>query len=281
MVLPFLILVYTTFLLNTSIKAQESIQIRKTDSLQHSWEKFSVILGGFFTGLSTDMIFGSEQLGLGLALNMEKALGLETSTFVFRGEAGYNFGKRGRSTLNFGYVGFFRNSKKVLEAEINVGDAVFPIGTEVDSRFDIQIYKSTFDYAYYKDDRIKLGASLGLHIIPIRFSLHSLGRSEKATNFTAPFPVLGLDTRFAVTSKVQIKQGIEVLYLKIDDYKGKITDVNFRIEYTPWKHIGFGLGYNSYQLSLSKENDSGNIIHFIGYIKTGYSGMLFYGKFYF
>jgi hypothetical protein len=264
-----------------SIKAEENIPIRKSDSLQYSWEKFSMTLGGFISGLSTDMVFGSEQLGLGLAFNMEDALGMETSTLVFRGEAGYNFGKRSRSMIKCGYVGFFRNSKKILESEITLGDAVFPIGTEVDSRFDIQIYKTTFNYAYYKDERIKLGASLGLHIIPIRFSVHSLGRSEKATNFTAPLPVLGLDVRFAVTPKLQIKQSIEVLYLKISDFKGKITDVNFRLEYSPWKHIGFGLGYNSYLLSLIKENEGDDIFDFTGSIKTGYSGMLFYGKFYF
>ncbi len=262
-------------------KADETRHTKNYDSLNYPWEKFSVSLGGFITGLSTDILYGSEQIGLGLAINLEDALGLETSSLVLRGETDYNFGKRERHQIGLRYFGIFRNSVKDLESEITIGDQVYPIGSEVDSRFDIQIFKTTYKYSYFVDARVKLGASLGLYIMPINFSISSLGSFGEASKFIAPLPVLGLDANFAVTPKLLVKQGIDVLYLQIEEFKGTITDVNFRIEYNPWKHIGFGVGYDSYLMSIKNENPGSGIFDFVGSFKSGYTGILFYGKFFF
>ena len=262
-------------------KAEEYKKNLKNDSLDYSWEKFSVSLGGFISGLSTDILFGNEQVGLGIAINMEDALGLETTNLVFRGETEYNFGRRDRHQIGFGYFGFFRASTKVLESDIAISGQIFPIGSEVNSRYDLQIFKTAYQYSYFVDKRVKLGASLGLFIMPISFSVSSLGFSDKATSFTAPLPVLGLDANFAITPKLYIKQGIEVLYLQIAEFKGAITDINFRLEYTPWKHIGFGIGYDSYMLSIERDDPGNGLISFVGSIRSGYTGLLFYGKFQF
>lgn len=274
-----LIFCCTLLIAGTHVNAKE--RTKETDTLNYPWEKFSVSLGGFITGLSTDILYGSEQLGLGLAINMEDALGLETSSFVLRGETDYNFGKRERHQIGLRYFGFFRNSVKVLESEITIGDQVYPIGSEIDSRFDMQIFKTTYKYAYFIDSRVKLGASIGLYIMPINFSISSLGSLEEASKFIAPLPVLGLDAEFAITPKLLVKQGIDVLYLQIEEFKGTITDVNFRIEYNPWKHIGFGVGYDSYLMSIKNANPGSGIFDFVGSFKSGYTGILFYGKFFF
>jgi hypothetical protein len=276
-----ILIITCTFHLLSICKAEENIKIRKTDSLQYSWEKFSVSIGGFITGLSTDILYGSEQLGLGLAINMEDALGLETSNLVLRGEAEFNFGKRNRSMVRFGYFGFFRSSKKVLESEITIGDQVFPIGTEVNSKFDIQIYKTTYDYYYFSDKRVRLGVSIGLYVMPITFSVKSINYDERASDFIAPLPVIGLNFNFAITPKLFIKQSIDVLYLQIADFTGNISDINARIEYNPFKNFGFGLGYNVYRLGISGDKENSGLLDFSGSIKTGYSGLLFYGKFFF
>ena len=278
---PGLVIACILFNCLSASKASNFFPENKSDSLDYSWERVSVSIGGFLTGMSTDMLLGNEQLGLGLAINLENALGLETSDVVLRGDADITFGKHERSNVQMGYIGFFRNSTKVIESEITIGDYVFPVGTQITSRFDIQIFKSSYNYSYFADKRIKLGASIGLYVMPIKFSAKSSNQGETVADFIAPLPVLGLDARFAVSPKICIKQEFEVLYLKFSNLTGSITDINFRIEYTPWKHIGFGIGYNSFQIRLEKENKGNRIIDFTGSIKTGYAGLLFYGKFYF
>ena len=252
----------------------------KSDTITYSWERFSFKLGGFLAGLNSDIQLSSQQVGLGVNINVEDALGLETSTFVLRSELAYTFGKRRRSATRFGYFGLFRQASKVLDTEITIGGQNFPVGTEVNSKFNLQIYKGTYEYSFYLDERVKLYASVGLFIMPISFSTSALGFSEEAFEFVAPLPVLGVGASFAITPKLKFKQSIEILYLKISNFKGGISDINLMIEYNPWKHLGFGLGLNSYRLNIEAYDENETFLNFKGTVKTSYTGLLLYGKYY-
>ena len=274
-------LIIVTFFTTPFTKAQENIPNNKTDTLNYYWERFSFNLGGFITGLNSDIQLGSQEVGIGAAINIEDALGLETSTLVLRSEMEYNYGRRRRHTARLGYFSLFRNARKVLDSEIEIGDETFPVGTEVSSKFDLQIYKGAYDYSFYMDERVKLGITFGLFIMPISFSTSALGLSEEVAEFIAPLPVFGLRTNFAISPKLFLKQSIEILYLEISNFKGSISDINLRLEYNPWKHFGFGLGINSYRLNISIYENDNTFLDFAGSIKTSYTGMLFYGKYYF
>jgi hypothetical protein len=261
--------------------AQENISDNKPDTLNYSWERFSFSLGGFLSGLNSDIQLGSQQVGLGVTINVEDALGLETSTLVLRSEMEYHFGKRRHQTARLGYFSLFRDARKVLDSEIEIGDETFPVGTEVTSKFNLRIFKGTYDYSFYMDERVKLGVSIGLFIMPISFSTSALGLSEEVADFIAPLPVFGLGANFAITPKLYLKQSFEILYLKISTFKGSISDLNIRFEYNPWKHFGFGLGLNAYRLNLTAYNDNSAFLDFKGTVKTSYTGILFFGKYYF
>ena len=70
---------------------------------------------------------------MGLSVDLEEAFGLSTSTYALRAELAYNFGSRRRSYVRFGYFFLLRNSVKILEDEIEIGDVTYPVGTEVSS----------------------------------------------------------------------------------------------------------------------------------------------------
>jgi hypothetical protein len=264
----------------SAIQAQENNSEFKPDTLNYSWERFSIKLGGFIAGVSSDIQLSSKELGLGATINLEDALGVTVSTFVVRSEMEYNFGKRRRHTMSLDYFGLLRSAQKVLDSEIEIGDEVFPIGTEVNSKLNLHILKATYDYSFYMDRRVKLGASFGLFIMPTSFSTSALGLSDEAADFVAPLPVLGLKSSFAITPKLYINQSAEFLYLKIGDYKGSITDISMRVEYNIWEHIGLGLGINTFVLNVEAGKKT-KAMEFAGRIKTGYSGLFFYGKYYF
>ncbi|MBA7549234.1 hypothetical protein ES705_41710 [subsurface metagenome] len=189
----------------------EEVTAKDTTEFE-TWERFSLSFGGFFAGLNSDMLIGSQQLGLGIFLDLEAALGLETSTLVLRGDMVYRFGKRRRHSARLTYFRFMRNANKVIESEIEIGDEIYPVGTEVESKFNLRIYKGTYDYSFFMDDRFDLGVSIGLFVMPVTFSTTALGSTGTVTEFTAPLPVLGLRTDFAITPKLLLKQSIHILY---------------------------------------------------------------------
>lgn len=262
-----------------SLVAQEDKKEIAEDSLQYKWEQFSVNLGMFFTTINSDISLAGSESGVGININLEDAFGLSTNTFAFRGEAAYTFGSKRRSHVRVGYFGLIRNSTKVLESEIAIGGEVYPIGTELSSKYDLHIIRGLYDYSYYQDERISLALSAGLYVLPINFSLSTGNVIDESAKVIAPLPVFGMRNSFFITPEFQLKQNLEVLYLKTEGFQGSITDVNIYIEYNPFKHLGFGLGYNSFNYNFTVFN-SDSPWEFEGSLKTGFSGFLLYGKYY-
>lgn len=246
----------------------------------YNWDRFSVSLGGFIAGYNSGITFASKQLGLGVQIDVEDALGLKSSQLAFRGGAVYKFGKTLKHSVALGYFGITRSSKKTLEEELEFGDEVFPIGTEITSSFDLTILRTKYDYSFFQDDRVSLGASFGLFIMPVNLKVKAASNQENITQFTAPLPLLGLRSDFKITEKLFLYQSVELLYLSVSDFTGSILDLKVGLEHKTFKHFAFGIGVNSNRINMSIR-DSESSIDLFGDIRMDYTGLLFYGKYYF
>lgn len=253
-----------------------------TDSVvtKYKWDRFSVNFGGFVSGLNSDINLGSQQLGLGVSINLENALGLETNSLVLRGEAEYAFGKTLRHSTRLSYYGFLRSATKVLADSLQIGDVVFSEGTILRSKFNLEIFKVDYAYALYMDERVKINATIGFFVMPLTFSVKADDDKNTAAKFTAPLPAIGFRTYYAVTPRFYITQNFEMLYMKIGSFTGSMVDVNFKAEYKPWNHFGVGAGINTFKLSVIKTGPD-TYLDFEGSVKTGYTGLLFYAKYFF
>ena len=86
----------------------------QTEQQDFKADRFSASIGGFYTGLNSNVIVGIDELGIGLSLELEDALGLESSVLVLRGNATYTFGKNRNKRLALGYIGLLRKSEITL-----------------------------------------------------------------------------------------------------------------------------------------------------------------------
>ncbi len=247
----------------------------------YKWDRFSLNAGGFISALNSDMQILSEGLGLGVIVNLEDALGLESSASVFRIESEYTFGKRQNKSIRASYFNFKRSSSKVIESELNIGDVTFPIGTQIQSTFNLRIIKALYNYSFYKDERVKLGLSSGLFVMPIQFKAKISDNKGEVARFIAPLPVVGLDAVFTINPKLRLKQSFEVLYLSVANFKGSISDINLKLEYDPWDHFGFGIGLNAYKLNITSFKENSDFFQFKGTVAMNYTGVSLYARYFF
>jgi hypothetical protein len=247
-------------------------QVVKENKSGFENDRFSLGLGFFYSADNAGITLGSKQAGLGIVYDLEDALGLTTSSFVFRGDANFKFGKRHRSAVSLNYFGINRRAAKTLDADLELGDTIFPVGTTLDSKFYLSIIRARYEYTFLQDDRVSLGFSAGLYIVPLSFSVQSGSSEEQATAFTAPLPVFGLRSDFLITRKLELKESAEFLYLKIDNFSGSILDLKLALEYRAFKHFGFGMGINSNRLSVAAKGEDYPSINFFGTVKMDYTG---------
>jgi len=248
-------------------------------------EKFSLNLGYFISDVDTDLRIGS---GLGVSIDVEDALGLDSTNSVFRVDALWRFTDNRRHRLDFQWFVFRRDGSNTILQDILIKDEdgheiTIPAGTQVESFFDLDIFQAAYSYSFFQDDRMDLATSIGLYIMPINFGLKTTGLVDvdETERFTAPLPTLGLRADFAITPKWFFRSGFQVFYLEIDEFKGTALETNAAVEYFPWKHLGFGLAYNAFNLHIEADGEDYPQIDFKGELNFKYVGLLLYTKLYF
>ena len=223
---------------------------------------------------------GADNLGIGLDINFEQALGLETTSLTYYGQFVYRFSKNRRSAVAARYFQTARKSSKVLQAEIDINDRIFAAGTEISSKFSLSVVNIDYSYSFIMDDRININASFGFFVMPIRFSLSRDDQAAEKADFVAPLPALGIESYIRLSDKFALRQGVHLFYIRLNTLEGRMTDISLTLEYNPIHRFGIGVGYNAFNIEVTQKKSSwplfGDLIGKVGYRQ---SGLLFYGVF--
>lgn len=91
---------------------------KKLRNLECPWKKFSFTAGGFFNRINSSLRYGLS--GLGVEVDMEEVLGLDTNMFVFKTEAAWRFSDNLRHRLDAGWFAINRKSSKALKEDFYI-----------------------------------------------------------------------------------------------------------------------------------------------------------------
>ena len=248
--------------------------------------KFSFNGGLFAARSTTEVRFGS---GIGVEVNLEDALGMEADTSVFRLETYWRFTQNRKHRADFSWFSLQRTASKKITDDITIqppDEDEIPIeaGTEVKSKYNMDIFQVAYSYSFLQDDRLDLAASAGLYIMPISIGLDVTGLVDEQADqsFTAPLPALGMRLDILLTQKWYFRSSAQLFYIEYEDYTGSLTSTRAAVEYNPWKHVGLGLGIDSLRMSV-EANDPDAIPGFDlrGNVDFGYIGVYLYGRVFF
>lgn len=251
------------------------------------WHNVELNLGIYLTDVSTQARVGSNTVGLGVGIDFEKALGMETSSFVFHANGLFRYRKKKKSFIKLGYFSVNRKSTKTLEAEIELFDKTFSQGTVISSKTDVGIITLSYGHSFFKTPNFDVGFTAGFFVMPISIEFDatttssSTAVSSNEASFIAPLPVFGLYTNFAFTPKLIMRQSINMFYIKFDNFKGSLTELNMSLEYNAWEHVGFGFGLNSFSLNFEAITKTDPPFDFQGQFGYKLSGVVMYVKGYF
>ena len=249
------------------------------------WEKYSLMIGGFISTVNTSVSFGS---GLGICLDAEELLDVDSSNTVFRVGGLWRFTDTKRHRLDLSWFAYHRSGSSTvgnaLEIEDPDGDIItIDPGAEVDTLINIDIFQLAYSYSFLQDDRIDLAATFGLFIMPIVIELEVSGggSGEGILNFTAPLPTFGLRMDFVLAPKWFFRSGTQIFYLEYQEFKGSLLAMHGAVEYKPWDRVGFGLGIDSFTLKIEAKDEDFPYIDLRGNVEFNYVGLQLYARIFF
>jgi hypothetical protein len=250
------------------------------------WETLSLNAGMFVSTINSSFRLGS---GVGVDIDPERLLDLDAASTVFRVDGSWRFSDNRRHRTDLSWFSFRRSGSKTVGKDITLenpktGEVVdIPAGSEIRGNFDLDIYQLAYSYSFLQDDRIDLAAQLGLYVMPIDvgFSVAGLIEDSASASFTAPLPTGGLRLDFALAPDWYLRSASQVFYLEYQQFKGSLVAFRAAVEYTPWDHLGLGLGFDTFRCRLEARGEDYPSVDIRGNLEFSYVGAQLYAKVYF
>jgi len=206
-------------------------------------DSFYFALGAFVPKTSTSAQLDSTDLGAGANVDFERALGMTTQKVVPDASFRWRFAEHWRFEAE--YFQLNRSGDKVISQQIEWNGQTFPVGTEVQSKFNFSDIRTSVGYSFFKSKDKELGVSFGFHIASYDVGLQAASVGNEAKKITAPLPVFSAYGLFALTDEWSVGGRLDRFTMSYDHYDGNISSIGLDVNYQPFRHVGFGLAYRS------------------------------------
>jgi hypothetical protein len=171
--------------------------------------------------------------------------------------------------LEFEYYTLNRTASKTLTRQVDFGDTSFPIGANIQTKFDSTIYRLTGGYSFVKTQQAEAGVGFGLHITDFKTQLSGQGTGvitgtafqREAHDALVPLPTVGLYGAYMITPQMALRGRVDFLSLKYQDYDGRLINWLAAFDWRFTKNVGAGVGYRyvDYKVNATKTNFTGEV----------------------
>jgi hypothetical protein len=223
----------------------------------HPWQ---ISLGGYGPAVNSQAhLTTTAQSGSGI--DLEKKLGLPTSSSDFDIHATYQWGYRNELTLE--YFNVLRTGMRTLADTLHFGDSTYVPNVTLSSTTSFHYVGLSYRYYIWQKKIWQLGAGLGIDYVAsnLKLGIKSGGGEETSVNGTgigAAVPLLGVYADVAPFSSVFIRIQAELLPFNISGYAGHVTDDRLALEWFALKYFGIGGGYHFLNADVTKTLRNGD-----------------------
>lgn len=234
-------------------------------------DKFDFEIGVFYPSKSIDVGVDGALTNKDIAFG--KAFGLrENQTTLFFG-SNWRFAKKWKLSLD--YFGLKNSGSKVLEEDINWGDFTFEQGSNVYGASGFNMYRIYVGRIFSSGAKHEFGGGLGVHAINLKVTIegdvltnvgdHSFERSRKSA--TLPLPNFGLWYFYSPNAKWAFTSKLDVFYLAIGEFSGKLLNIAPGINYQFLKNFGASVDYRWIDIGAKFDTSNWN-----GDLNTSFRG---------
>ena len=237
-------------------------------------ESYLVRYGVFLPAIDTSVRVDSQNLGRGDNVDLENDLGLKKHLDMSRFELFYRFFERHR--IQVAQYDFSRNTSRMIDEELQIGDENFSINTTVTSRLDTTLTELGYMYSFFKDQQAEASVMMGIHYMDtdLRVSSPAGGGISVSPDFGAPLPLIGVEYHRSFGNNFTAYASAQYFGIEYEGLSGSLKDYRLAGEYYFTRRFGVGAGYHFFDMDLGLDESS-----YDGKFQWKYEGYQLYGVF--
>jgi hypothetical protein len=191
-------------------------------------------------------------------VDFEDSLGVSQHSTFFNGQIRWKFGKARKWSL-FGQ--YFSNNAKgetVLTEDIYWDGVKFGEGSFVGSGVKLAVARLFVGRSFIKNAQNDFGFGIGLHNLDMEAFIEGefeiddettgFGRLEVGDN--QPLPNIGGWYNFSPARNWLLHVRVDWISANIGDYDGSLWNTSIGVGYQAWRHVGFDLSWQYFNLNL-------------------------------
>lgn len=229
-------------------------------------DNFSAILGAMRSSNS----FKVEADGLtpdnslpGDDIDFENVLDVSQHSTLFNGQIRWKFGKQRKWSLAGQYFSNNAKGETVLTEDVEWDDVVFREGTFVGSGVKLAVTRLFVGRSFIKNAQNDFGVGIGIHNLDMDAYIEGeILVDDETTELqrvdvgdSQPLPNIGAWYNFSPARNWLLHARVDWISANIGDYDGTLWNTSIGVGYQAWRHVGFDLSWQYFNLNLNVDKD--------------------------
>ncbi len=225
-------------------------------------DNFTLMLGAFDSDNSFKISAnGSINDGIESQIDFIDKLGVDGRSTLFNGQLRWKFGRDRKWSLWGQYFENSASGKAVLTEDIDWQDVVFREGSFVGAGVKMAVTRLFLGRSFIKNKQHDFGAGIGIHNLDLNvFVEGDIAVNDQSAEFfrgdankSQPLPNVGVWYNYSPFRKWLIHTRVDWISANIGDYNGTLWNTSLGVNFQAFRHVGFDLSYQYFNLNLSVE----------------------------
>lgn len=194
-------------------------------------------------------------------IDFGQTLGLKRQENTFAIDFNWRFSKQKKWSFGFEYFSVNNTQTAVLEEEFKWRNTIYPIGVQVDSGFEIQLYRIFFGRVISMGNKHEFRGGIGLHTMNIKTFIQGktyfgdldivLDTDKRKIDVIAPVPNIGFSYLYAPHIRWDLSAKVDWFSIAIGDYSGTLWNLAPSVSFKVKDYLGIGVGYRYFKAKFN------------------------------
>ena len=197
-------------------------------------------------------------------IDFNDSLDVSQHSTLFNGQIRWKFGKTRKWSLSGQYFSNSAKGETTLTEDVEWDGLVFREGSFVGSGVKLAVARVFIGRSFIKNAQNDFGVGIGLHNLDMDAYIEGeIKIDDETTEFqraevgdSQPLPNIGAWYNFSPARNWLLHARVDWISANIGDYDGTLWNTSVGVGYQAWRHVGFDLSWQYFNLNLKVDKDT-------------------------